>query len=729
MDTPAIGRGTFGQRNGSLIFTGAVVGLLLLMVLPIPTFLLDTLLALNITLGLTVLVVSLYMKRPLDFSGFPALLLVSTLFRLTLNIASTRLILLNGSEGPEAAGEIISTFGTFVVGGSYVVGIIVFVILVIINFVVITKGSGRIAEVGARFTLDAMPGKQMAIDADLNAGLISEDAARARRAEIEAEADFYGAMDGASKFVRGDAIAGILITVINIIGGFIIGIAQHGMPAAEAAATYTILTVGDGLVSQIPALVISTAAGIIVSRAAGSSDLGTELIGQLFAARKVLLMVSAIVFGFGLLPGMPFLIFLCISAMLFLAARAAPAEGDERELLTGPDGAPRPAAAGADGEGPAPTEAEKIESLLPIDLLELEVGYGLIPLVDRSQNGELLDRIQSIRRQFASQMGIIVPPIHIRDNLQLPPGGYSLLVKGVEIASGELLPDRYLAMNPGEVIGTVPGVETTEPAFGLPAIWITEEHRDRAEQLGYTVVDCATVVATHLSEMLKDSAHELVGRQELQELLDVFAKQAPKVVEDLIPGKLQLGDVLRVVKNLLREQLSVRDLRTILEGLADHVHLTKNPEILTEFVRQRLAKYISSRIRAEDGQVHVITVDGAFEEHLRGSIQQIDGDFHLTVSPQIAERFLQQLEQQMNQQSMMGFMPVLLAAPELRRPIRNLLERFVPQLVVVSHKEIATGVQVTSDGEAGRGLAPAAPSRASVGAARGRAPDLQPSPA
>ena len=700
---------TFGARYGNLIFTSAVVGLLLLMVLPLPTFLLDILLALNITLAMTVLVVSLYMTQPLEFDAFPAMLLISTLFRLTLNIASTRLILLQGHEGEQAAGQIISTFGRFVVGGSYVVGIVVFTILVIINFIVITKGSGRIAEVGARFTLDAMPGKQMAIDADLNAGLISEDEARARRKKIEAEADFYGAMDGASKFVRGDAIAGILITVINIIGGFVIGMTQHGMPAADAAATYTILTVGDGLVSQIPALVISTAAGIIVSRASSNTDLGTQLMSQLFSTRRVLLLVAAIVFGFGLLPGMPFFVFSAISGLLLLSARSTPSEPG----VTRADGTPGtpgpPGASREDGQGqPELTEQERIESLLPIDLLELEVGYGLIPLVDRGQDGELLDRIQSIRRQFASQLGIVVPPIHIRDNLQLAPGGYSLLINGVETASGDLMADRFLAMNPGEVVDEIPGVETVEPAFGLPATWIPEDQRDKAEQLGYTVVDCATVMATHLSEVLKENAAELVGRQELQELLDIFAKQAPKVVEDLVPAKLALGDVLRVVKNLLRESISVRDLRTILEALADHIHLTKNPDILTEFVRQRMSKYISSRTKAADGQVHVITLDARLEEHLRGSIQQIDGDFHLTIDPSIAEVLLGALEEKMNQQSMMGYMPVLLVAPELRRPVRNLVARFVPSLVVISHKEISAGTHVTADGEVGDGLVPPA---------------------
>lgn len=693
------------QANASLIFTVGVVGLLMLMVLPIPTFVLDILLALNITLGMTVLVVALYIKEPLEFSSFPAMLLIATLFRLTLNIASTRLILIKGAEGQGAAGQIIETFGNFVVGGNYVVGIIIFVILVIINFVVITKGSGRIAEVGARFTLDAMPGKQMAIDADLNAGLINEDQARARRTKVESEADFYGAMDGASKFVRGDAIAGILITVINIIAGFIIGMTQHGLPASEAAATYTILTVGDGLVSQIPALVISTAAGIIVSRAAGKADLGNQLAEQLFGTQRVLYIVAGILFGFGMLPGMPMLTFAVIGSIMIIAGRRMSGEGEPEK---GADGQPAKRESNvhlsADDGLEEKSEEEKIESLLPLDLLELEVGFGLIPLVDREQNGELLDRIQSIRKQFATQMGIIVPPIHIRDNLQLSPGTYSLLIKGVEVSQGELVPDRFLAMNPGEVIGTVPGIETTEPAFGLPALWVTDEYKEQADQLGYTVVDCATVVATHLSEILKDNAHELVGRQEMQELIDVFAQRSPKMIEDLIPEKIQLGDILKVVKNLLREQLSVRDLRTILEALADHAHLTKNTEILTEFVRQRLGRYISSRLRAPDGQVHCITVTGELEEHFRTQIQQVDGDFHLGVSPQIAEGLLNQLEQRMSDMSMMGYTPVLLVAPELRRPVRNLISRFLPQLIVISHKEIAPGVSVSTDGDVGHDL-------------------------
>ena len=703
-------------KYGNIGFSAFVVGMLLLMVLPVPTFLLDILLALNITIALVVLLVSIYLPRSLDFSSFPALLLITTLFRLTLNIATTRLILIKGGEGPEAAGHIVKTFGDFVVGGNYVVGVIIFVILVIINFVVITKGSGRIAEVGARFTLDAMPGKQMAIDADLNAGLINEDEARARRLKVEREADFYGAMDGASKFVRGDAIAGIMITIVNIIGGFIIGMTQHGMTARDAAATYTILTVGDGLVSQIPALVLSTAAGIIVSRAGGAGDMGGELYGQLFSNKRVLNTAAVMISLFGLIPGMPLLIFGTLGFVLFTLARRIPDPDGGSALATAGAGGKAMTGAGVvAAEAPPLTEQQKIEALLPIDMLELEVGYALIPMVDRHQNGELLDRIQSIRRQFASQMGVIVPPVHIRDNLQLPPGGYSVLIKGVEVAQGELLPDRFMAMNPGEVIGTVPGVETVEPAFGLPAIWITAEHKDRAEQLGYTVVDCSTVVATHLSEVLKENAQELLGRQEMQELLDIFAKQAPKVVEDLIPDKLPLGEVMRVVKNLLKEQVSVRDMRTILEGIADHVHLTRNPEILTEFVRQRLSKYITSKLKGVDSQVHVLTVAGELEEHFRQHIQQIDGDFHLAVEPRVAESFLKQLEERMQMMTTLGYQPVLLVPPELRRPVRNLIDRFVPGLTVVSHKEIAHGAQVASEGEVGAGIARTAP-RARVGA-------------
>lgn len=697
-----------GENRGNLIFISAVVGLILLMVLPIPTFFLDTLLAINLAIALTVLIVSLYMKRPLDFSAFPALLLMTTLFRLTLNIASTRLILLKGGDGPEAAGKIINTFGNFVVGGNYVVGIIVFIILVIINFVVITKGSGRIAEVGARFTLDAMPGKQMSIDADLNAGLISEDQARKRRSEVESEADFYGAMDGASKFVRGDAIAGILITVINIIGGFIIGMTNYGMSAAESGQTYTILTVGDGLVSQIPALLISTAAGIIVSRASDDKQLGDQLGAQLFSSPEVLRLVAFILVIFGLLPGMPLLVFGSLAAAFFIFSRVN--SGDDGLQLATPlgggaagqlefsgDGAPE------GGRKPSGDREEVIEEILPLKILILEIGYGLIPQVQvdegHDQSGDLLNRIQKIRRNFAEEIGIIIPPVHVRDNALLAAGEYTLLLNGVELISGEVIPNKHLAIDSGEVIEQIEGVEAIDPAFGLPAVWVGEGQISQAEDLGYTVADSPTVIITHLSKHLKENAAELVGTEEMQKLVEIFQKSNPKVVSSLIPEKMALTEVLKVCKNLLREQLSVRDLRTIFGALLEHVHLTQNTEILTEFVRQRLARYISSLAKSSDGKIHVITLDGALAERFRGQMKQIEGDFHLALAPDLGQAFLERLEDNVKQLLLMGYEPVLLVTPELRRPIRNLTQNLSGELMVLSHKEITSGIDVSVDGQ------------------------------
>jgi flagellar biosynthesis protein FlhA len=648
------------------------------------------------------------MKRPLDFSAFPALLLMTTLFRLTLNIASTRLILLEGGNGPEAAGKIINTFGNFVVGGNYVVGIIVFIILVIINFVVITKGSGRIAEVGARFTLDAMPGKQMSIDADLNAGLISEDQARKRRTEVESEADFYGAMDGASKFVRGDAIAGILITIINIIGGFIIGMTQFGMSAGESGATYTILTVGDGLVSQIPALLISTAAGIIVSRASDGDQLAHQLGSQLFSSPEVLRLVSAIMFIFGLLPGMPMVVFGALSAGFLFYARVLDNE-EKLQMATalgggaagslelnpggGPGGAPNdPNNRGGDRE-------EAIEEILPLKVLILEIGYGLIPQVDEEQGGDLLNRIQKIRRNFAEEIGIIIPPVHVRDNALLPAGGYSLLLNGVELIHGEVVPNKHLAIDSGEVIDKIDGIDGIDPAFGLPAVWVAEDQIPNAEDLGYTVADSPTVIITHLSKHLKENASELVGTEEMQKLIDIFKKSNPKVVSSLVPDKMQLSEVLKVCKNLLREQLSVRDLRTIFGALLEHVHLTQNTEILTEFVRQDMARYISSLAKSTDDKIHVITLDGALAERFRGQMKQIEGDFHLALPPDLGQAFLERLEDNVKQLLLMGFEPVLLVTPELRRPIRNLTQNLSGELMVLSHKEVISGIDVSVDGQ------------------------------
>lgn len=695
-----------GENRGNFIFISGVVGLILLMVLPIPTFFLDTLLALNLSIALTVLVVSLYMKRPLDFSAFPALLLMTTLFRLTLNIASTRLILLEGGNGPESAGQIINTFGNFVVGGNYVVGIIVFIILVIINFVVITKGSGRIAEVGARFTLDAMPGKQMSIDADLNAGLISEDQARKRRAEVESEADFYGAMDGASKFVRGDAIAGILITIINIIGGFIIGMTQFGLSAGESGARYTILTVGDGLVSQIPALLISTAAGIIVSRASDGNQLGAQLGSQLFNSPEVLRLVAGILFIFGLLPGMPLIVFGALAAGFFFFARYIGSEAGLQVATSMGGGAVgslelSSGASGGDQDGVQRLgdREEAIEEILPLKVLILEIGYGLIPQVDEEQGGDLLNRIQKIRRNFAEEIGIIIPPVHVRDNALLPAGGYSLLLNGVELIHGEVIPNKFLAIDSGEVIDQIDGVEGMDPAFGLPAVWVNEDQIPNAEDMGYTVADSPTVIITHLSKHLKENSSELVGTEEMQKLIEIFKKSNPKVISSLIPEKMALNEVLKVCKNLLKEQLSIRDLRTIFGALLEHVHLTQNTEILTEFVRQSMARYISSLAKSTDDKIHVITLDGALAERFRGQMKQIEGDFHLALPPDLGQAFLERLEDNVKQLLLMGFEPVLLVTPELRRPIRNLTQNLSGELMVLSHKEIISGIDVSVDGQ------------------------------
>ena len=697
-----------GDQKGNIIFIAGVVGLILLMVLPIPTIFLDFLLACNLAVALTVLIVSLYMRKPLEFSSFPALLLITTLFRLTLNIASTRLILLKGGEGPEAAGQIINTFGNFVVGGNYVVGIIVFVILVIINFVVITKGSGRIAEVGARFTLDAMPGKQMSIDADLNAGLINEDEARRRRSQVESEADFYGAMDGASKFVRGDAIAGILITVINIIGGFIIGMTQFGLSAADSGARYVILTVGDGLVSQIPALLISTAAGIIVSRASDGNNLSAQLGSQLFSSPQVMRLVAVIMFVFGLLPGMPIFVFGFLGVLswwysgqieedaLQLAGAAGAARGAAGAL---PDGSKPAGELAGPAKGGDEQREEAIEEILPLKMLILEIGYGLIPLVDENQGGDLLNRIQKIRRNFAEEIGVIIPPVHVRDNALLPAGGYSLLLNGVELIHGEVIPNRSLAIDSGDVVGQIDGIDGMDPAFGLPAVWVTADQLARAEDLGYTIADCATVIITHISKHLREHSHELLGAEEMQKLLDIFKKQQPKLVGSLVPDKMSLSDVLKVCKNLLREQLSIRDIRTILGSLLEHVHLTQNTEILTEFVRQSMSRYISSLAKSNDGKIHVITLDGQLSERFRGQMKQIEGDFHLALSPELGQAFLERLEDNVKQLLLMGYEPVLLVTPELRRPIRNLTQNLNSELMVLSHKEVINGVDVSVDGQ------------------------------
>ncbi len=689
MRVPAEG---FSLRNNSdMLIAVGVVGILLVMLVPLPTHMLDVMLALNITISILVLMLTIYVIRPLDFSVFPSLLLITTLFRLSLNIASTRLILLNGHTGSLAAGRIIKGFGAFVIGGNTTVGLVIFMILVVINFVVITKGAGRIAEVAARFTLDAMSGKQMSIDADLNAGLIDDSEARRRRAEIASEAEFYGAMDGASKFVRGDAIAGIIITLINIIGGLIIGVVQMNLDFSTAIQNYTLLTIGDGLVSQIPAVIISTGAGILVSRAAAEGGLGLELIKQFGFQPKALILASVIVFLFALAPGMPFLPFTILAVGVFLLARAvvsmkgktAEEEGSEESDTT---------------ERATP---EQVEELLPLDNLELEIGYGLIPLVDNQKSGGLLDRIRSLRKQFALEMGLVIPALHIRDNLELKPNEYAVCIKGNSIARGELMMDHYLAIDPGDVKSRVEGVSTVEPAFGLPALWVTEEKKGDAQLCGYTVVDLPSVVTTHLSEIVREHGYEFLGRQEVQRLLDNLAKSSPKAVEELVPGLLTVGGVQKVLQNLLREQVSIRDLLSIVETLADYTPVTKDPELLTEYVRQRLSRSLTKPYLEKDQTMKVLSVSAAVERVITDGVTQTEYGAYLALEPSEAERIIGSIKKTLERSTATMDQPVLLCSSTIRRHLRKLCERYQMHAVVISHNEIPSGLRVQAVGEIG----------------------------
>lgn len=678
---------------GDFILGAGVVAILGVMILPLPTSLLDLLLTFNITVGIVVLLTAMYTLKPLEFSVFPSLLLIVTLFRLSLNVASTRLILLRGELGLDAAGQVIKAFGNFVVGGNYVVGLIIFTILVLINFVVITRGAGRIAEVAARFTLDAMPGKQMAIDADLNAGLIEEDEARARRADISREADFYGSMDGASKFVRGDAIAGIVITLINIIGGLIIGVLQKGMDLVTATETYTILTVGDGLVTQIPALIISTAAGIIVSRAGSEKQMSREFGHELSRNPKTLAMAGGIIFLFGLLPGLPKLSFMALGGAValigFSVTRHKKTVAEKKIKLAEDEAAVKLV-------GP-----ERVEALLPLDLLELEVGYGLIPLVDEEQNGDLLERIRSIRRQFALEMGFIVPPLRVRDNLQLKPGEYSVLIKGIEITRVELMLNHLLAMDPGDTKSKIDGIETKEPAFNLPALWIPENKNEEAQFAGYTVVDLSSVIATHLTELIRTYAHELLSRQDVQKLIDTVAQTNSKLVEELIPGQLNVGQVQKVLQNLLAERVSIRDLLTILETLADYAALSKDPDLLTEYVRQKLSRSIIHQYETQEGELPILTLAQDIEDQLANSITDTEQGSYLALDPDLGQKILDNLSRSIEKMVKKNIQPVLLCSPVVRRHLRKLTERFLPNLVVLSHNEITPTTQLDVLGEVG----------------------------
>jgi len=668
-----------------------IVGILMVMIIPMPTGILDLLLALNITLAVIILLVTIYVDKPLDFSVFPSLLLVTTLFRLSLNIASTRLILLNGQNGPLAAGKIIKGFGSFVVGGNPTVGLVVFVILVIINFVVITKGSGRIAEVAARFTLDAMPGKQMSIDADLNAGLIDEGEARARRRQISKEAEFYGSMDGASKFVRGDAIAGILITLINIIGGLVIGVLQIGLDVSVAVQNYTLLTIGDGLVSQVPALVISTGAGILVSRAASEGNMGSELAHQFGLQPRALAIASGIIFLFALAPGMPFIPFTILALTVFFLSRNFSAASREKSVAEQDDVEEAESQAGP----------ENIERILPLDMLELEIGYNLIPMVDSKTQGNILDRIKSLRRQYALEMGIVMPSLHIRDNLELKPSEYAFCIKGNEVARGELMMDHVLAIDPGDVKAKIEGIETRDPAFNLPARWIIPDKRADAQLAGYTVVELPSVLTTHLSELVRQYGYELLGRQEVQRLLDNVAADNPKVVEELTPGLLTLGAIQKILQNLVREQVSIRDLLSILETLADYAHMTKDTDILTEYVRQRLSRTITKPYVDADQTLRVLNIAPGTEDVLANGVNQTEYGSYLALDPNQAKTIVESIHREVEKVSVKTEHPVILCSTTIRRHLKKLCERFQIQVAVFSHNEIPSGLNIEALGEIG----------------------------
>jgi flagellar biosynthesis protein FlhA len=669
----------------------AAVGILLIlvvMIVPINTFILDLLLALSLAFSVMIMLVSLYTKRPLDFSTFPSVLLISTLFRLALNVASTRNILIHGANGTEAAGHIIKAFGEFVVEGNFVVGIVIFIILVIINFMVVTKGAGRVAEVAARFTLDAMPGKQMAIDADLNAGLINDVEAKRRRQEVAEEADFYGSMDGASKFVRGDAIAGILITAINIIGGIIIGVAQNGMDIAQAAERFTLLTVGDGLVTQIPALIISTAAGLLVTRNTNDDNIGSQVQKQFKVHPKAIYISGAVLIFFGLIPGLPKLPFFVMGAFLGFVAYKI-----EQGILKDEIFEKQKAV-----EVTKKSMPQNLEELLTMELVELEVGYGLVHLVDTEQNGDLLERITHMRKIFATDWGVIIPSVKIKDNLELKPGGYSVKIKGIQIAKGELMSDYFLAMDPGTVIEKIDGVETTEPVFGLKAVCISEDQKEDAQYNGYTVVDCSTIVATHLTELLKSNLHELFGRQELVRVLDNFKETNPKIVNDLVPDILNLGIVLKVMKNLLRENVSVRDLRTILETLSEYGTTIKDAESLTEFTRQALYRTITEKIKSDQGDIPLFTLDRNIEESIAQNIIQTDQGQQLSLDPKVTQIILASLNEKIEEATNMGEKMVVLCSPVIRNHFKRLTEKFIPNLVVVSHNELSPDANIRSLG-------------------------------
>jgi flagellar biosynthesis protein FlhA len=676
------GRLKVGQMTGPVL----ILLILAMMVLPLPPFALDLLFTFNIAISVIVMLVAMNVVKPLEFSIFPTVLLVTTLLRLSLNVASTRIVLLEGHTGPDAAGKVIEAFGHFLVGGNYAVGLVVFLILVIINFVVITKGAGRVAEVAARFTLDAMPGKQMAIDADLNAGLIGEDEARRRRSEISQEADFYGSMDGASKFVRGDAVAGIMIMLINVIGGLIIGVLQHNLDIATAAKFYTLLTIGDGLVAQIPALIVSIAAGMVVTRVGDEQDVSQQFVSQLFNNPRVIGLTAAIIGFLGLIPGMPNLVFIVIAAGL--GALAWKIDQRIREAKPVPVSvAPTPS---------AETQEASWADVATLDVLGLEVGYRLIPLVDKSQDGELLRRIRGIRKKFAQEVGFLVSPVHIRDNLELKPNAYRILLKGVEIGQGEAFPGNLLAINPGRVAGQVPGTVTKDPAFGLPAVWIDPALRDQAQAYGYTVVDASTVTATHLNHLILSHAAELLGRQEAQALLDHLAKEMPKLVEDLVPKVLPLGVLQKVLQNLLEEGVHIRDMRTIIETLAENATRSQDSEMLTTQVRIALGRSIIQQLYPSGNEIQVMSLDPQLERVLVQAVA--GGGDNASIEPGLADTLVREAVAAAQRQEELGLPAVLLVPGNLRTLLSRFLRRGISQLKVLAHSEIPESktIKVTS---------------------------------
>ncbi|OCF94703.1 flagellar biosynthesis protein FlhA [Gilliamella sp. wkB308] len=675
---------TNGLKKGHYqILAGPLLILLILsmMVLPLPAFMLDLFFTFNIALSIIILIVALFTKRVLDFAAFPTVLLFATLLRLSLNVASTRVVLLKGHTGSNAAGRVIEAFGHFLVGGNFAIGIVVFIILVIINFMVITKGAGRIAEVGARFALDGMPGKQMAIDADLNAGLIGEDEAKARRAEVTQEADFYGSMDGASKFVRGDAIAGLLIMAITIIGGLLVGVVQHGMALADAGQTYVLLTIGDGLVAQIPSLIISTAAGVIVTRVTSQENISEQMLNQLFKNPQVLILTAVVIGLLGLIPGMPNLVFLLFTAILILLSWWINKQKKNDTTASTKQ---------VDTQATTPSNIEASWSDVSIeDILAMEVGYGLIPMVDQTQNGELLGRIRSLRKKFAQTFGFLPPQVHIRDNLSLAPYQYKLFIKGGEIGKGEIVNNKWLAINPGNVAETIDGIATTEPAFGLPAVWIDASNKENAQILGYTVVDTSTMIATHFNHLLQQFASDLLGRVETQELLDHVKQDIPKLVEDFIPGVITLTTFHKILQNLIAEKVSIRDMRTIIETISEHAPNQNDAYQLLSLVRIALGRVITQQWFPGNGAINVIGLNVNLERLLLQALQNTSN-----VEPGLADHIIQQVKQALNQQDAIGAPPVLLVNHTLRPMLSQFLRPHFPQLVVLSNLEITDNREI-----------------------------------